>query len=192
MPAQVMACGSRFHRMAANSWASSEATRKSMRGNRSRDTRAELAVRRLVHAAGLRYRVNERPLPESRRTADLVFTGRRIAVFIDGCYWHGCPEHYTAPKTNAVFWREKMLRNREGTATPTPCLQPQAGGASASGSTRTRWRWPTVCMRWAPGGVTDARPAPKLRQQPDRINPGAWEQVVRRSPPASSTPTTSP
>jgi DNA mismatch endonuclease (patch repair protein) len=84
-----------------------------MQGNRSRDTKAELAVRRLVHAAGLRYRVNARPLPESRRTADLVFPRLKIAVFIDGCYWHGCPEHYTAPRANAAFWREKVTRNRE-------------------------------------------------------------------------------
>ncbi|QSR32305.1 hypothetical protein CFI00_17785 [Nocardioides sp. S5] len=73
-----------------------------MRGNRSRDTKPELAVRRLLHAEGLRYRVNARPLPEVRRTADIVFRAKRIAVFIDGCYWHGCPEHYVPSKPGST------------------------------------------------------------------------------------------
>ncbi|MFB9073189.1 hypothetical protein ACFFX0_19090 [Citricoccus parietis] len=80
------------------SWASSEANRRSMRGNKGRDTKPELAVRRLLHARGLRYRVNFRLEQDLRRTADLAFTKARVAVFIDGCYWHGCPEHYTAPR----------------------------------------------------------------------------------------------
>lgn len=83
-----------------------------MLANRSRDTGPELAVRRLVHAMGLRYRVNARPVPTLRRTADLVFTRCRVAVFIDGCYWHGCPEHHTVARRNADFWRTKMERNR--------------------------------------------------------------------------------
>lgn len=93
------------------SWASSAANRKSMRGNRSRDTSPELALRRLVHAAGLRYRVAAKPLPGMRRTADLVFRPVRVAVFIDGCYWHGCPEHFVLPKTNPDYWRAKIARN---------------------------------------------------------------------------------
>ncbi len=68
-----------------------------MQGNRSRDTKPELAVRSAVHRRGLRYRVAARPLPELRRTADLVFRKAKIAVFVDGCYWHGCPEHHTQP-----------------------------------------------------------------------------------------------
>ncbi|MEU0491246.1 very short patch repair endonuclease [Nocardiopsis sp. NPDC006139] len=90
-----------------------EGVRKSMRANRGRDTGPELAVRRLVHAAGLRYRVSARPLPALRRTADLVFTRRRIAVFVDGCFWHGCPEHHTTARTNAAYWAEKVRANRE-------------------------------------------------------------------------------
>ena len=82
-----------------------------MRGNRSRDTKPELAVRRLLHAEGLRYRVNTRPLPELRRTADIVFRAKRIAVFIDGCYWHGCPEHYVASKSNRGYWKAKIEAN---------------------------------------------------------------------------------
>lgn len=96
-----------------DSWASSLAARAVMRGNRRRDTKPEMAVRRLVHAAGLRYRVDYPPLPGVRRRADLVFTRARLAVFIDGCYWHGCPEHGTASKTNALYWSEKIQRNRD-------------------------------------------------------------------------------
>jgi DNA mismatch endonuclease (patch repair protein) len=96
---------------AYESWASSPASRKVMQGNRSRDTSAELAVRRRLHAAGLRFRVAHRPLPAIRRTADIVFTKQRIAVFIDGCYWHACPEHYVAARSNAAYWSEKLARN---------------------------------------------------------------------------------
>lgn len=83
-----------------------------MQGNRSRDTRPELAVRRAVHALGLRYRVNMRPLPGLRRTADLVFTRAKVAVFVDGCFWHGCPEHYRPATTNRTFWDAKVDANR--------------------------------------------------------------------------------
>ena len=95
------------------SWASSAGTRASMQANKGRDTRPELAVRRAVHALGLRYRVSTRPLASLRRTADLVFTRARVAVFVDGCFWHGCPEHHTIAKTNADFWATKTARNRE-------------------------------------------------------------------------------
>ncbi|MFF8530528.1 very short patch repair endonuclease [Streptomyces sp. NPDC015532] len=77
----------------------------------SKNTNAELAVRRLLHAAGLRYRV-EYPVPGmARRRIDVAFTRARVAVLIDGCFWHGCPEHATRPKANAEWWREKLDRN---------------------------------------------------------------------------------
>jgi len=82
-----------------------------MQGNRGRDTKAELAVRRLVHGAGLRYRVNARPEPDIRRTADMLFPRVRVAVFVDGCYWHGCPEHFKMPATNIDYWTAKIGRN---------------------------------------------------------------------------------
>ena len=91
-------------------------------GNRGRDTGPELAVRRLVHARGLRYRVNARVEPDLRRTADLLFVRRRVAVFVDGCYWHGCPEHYRPPKTNTDFWSAKIDRNRARDAETTALL----------------------------------------------------------------------
>lgn len=83
-----------------------------MRSNRGRDTKPELALRRAVHAIGLRYRVSTRPLREMRRTADLVFPGARVAVFMDGCFWHGCPEHHTVAATNADYWAEKVAANQ--------------------------------------------------------------------------------
>lgn len=84
-----------------------------MRANRRRDTGAELAVRRPVHAAGLRYRVDFAPLPDHRRLrADLVFTRARVAVFIDGCFWHGCPQHHTVANSNADFGAAKVTGNR--------------------------------------------------------------------------------
>ncbi|WDG33638.1 very short patch repair endonuclease [Streptomyces sp. CA-278952] len=93
------------------SWASSAARRRNMQAIRSRDTKPERLIRRLVHANGLRYRVAARPLPDLRRTADLVFRPAKVAVFIDGCYWHGCPEHYVSPKTNPGYWSDKVARN---------------------------------------------------------------------------------
>jgi DNA mismatch endonuclease (patch repair protein) len=106
----------------ASSWATTPAIRKTMLGNRSRDTAPELKVRRAVHAMGLRYRVAYRPEPSLRRTADLVFTRARVAVFIDGCYWHGCPEHYIEPASNVEYWRPKIARNRERDAETTAAL----------------------------------------------------------------------
>ncbi|MGW1209944.1 very short patch repair endonuclease [Streptomyces sp. NPDC002499] len=94
------------------SWASSPATRASMQSNRPRDTKPEKALRSAVHASGLRYRVSERPLPKVRRTADLVFTRVRLAVFMDGCYWHGCPKHHTVATTNRTYWADKVETNR--------------------------------------------------------------------------------
>jgi DNA mismatch endonuclease (patch repair protein) len=84
-----------------------------MLSNRRRDTGPELAVRRLVHAAGLRYRVDFAPLPDQRRLrADLVFTRVKVAVFVDGCFWHGCPKHHTVARNNADYWAAKVSGNR--------------------------------------------------------------------------------
>ncbi|MCX4519995.1 very short patch repair endonuclease [Streptomyces anulatus] len=96
----------------AESKASSRAVRANMQANRGRDTGPELALRSLLYAAGLRYRVNTRPLPELRRTADVVFPRERVAVFVDGCFWHGCPEHSRPAKANARAWSAKIEGNR--------------------------------------------------------------------------------
>lgn len=95
------------------SWASSPAVRNSMQGNKNRDTKPEMIVRRCLHASGLRYRVHARPIKDWNRRADLVFPRAKIAVFVNGCFWHGCPQHYTAPKTNAAYWVPKIKRNSE-------------------------------------------------------------------------------
>ncbi|MCK9871105.1 very short patch repair endonuclease [Nocardiopsis dassonvillei] len=83
-----------------------------MLGNRSKDTRPEIRLRSILHRRGLRYRVAIRPIPSLRRTADIVFTRARVAVFVDGCYWHGCPDHYRPSKRNIEFWKEKIEKNR--------------------------------------------------------------------------------
>lgn len=83
-----------------------------MRSNRSRDTKPELALRRAVFAIGLRYRVAYRPLKGVRRSADLAFTKVKVAVFLDGCFWHGCAEHHSKPKANAEYWATKIEVNR--------------------------------------------------------------------------------
>jgi DNA mismatch endonuclease (patch repair protein) len=83
-----------------------------MQANTGRDTKPELALRRAVHALGLRYYVNRRPIRSVRRTADLLFPRLRLAVFVDGCFWHGCPTHHTVAKSNADFWAEKVATNR--------------------------------------------------------------------------------
>ena len=82
-----------------------------MQSNKSRDTKPELALRSAVHALGLRYRVSAKPLAGLRRTADLVFPRARVAVFLDGCFWHGCPDHHTVATANATFWAEKVRGN---------------------------------------------------------------------------------
>ena len=85
--------------------------RRRMSVTRGRDTAPELAVRRLLHARGWRYRVNFRPLLELRRTVDVAFTKWRLAVMIDGCFWHGCPDRYRPATTRAEFWRTKVEGN---------------------------------------------------------------------------------
>ena len=76
-----------------------------------RDTAPELELRRELWRRGLRYRV-DRPLDgKRRRRADLTFVGPKVVVFVDGCFWHGCPEHGTSPKANAEWWAEKLARN---------------------------------------------------------------------------------
>jgi len=94
-----------------------------MRSNRRRDTSPELAVRRLLHANGARYRVDYAPNPtEVRRRADIVFTRAKLAIFIDGCFWHGCPTHGSIPTRNRDYWEPKLRRNQERDAETTEAL----------------------------------------------------------------------
>lgn len=92
---------------------SSAEARRRMESVRQKNTSAESALRRELHARGLRYRIHVPVLTKPRRVADVAFSGLHIVVFVDGCFWHGCPEHATWPKANADFWRSKILANKE-------------------------------------------------------------------------------
>jgi len=87
---------------------SPEARSETMRRVRSRDTSCELALRRALFARGLRYSLSK-PLPGK---PDIVFVAARVAVFVDGCFWHGCPEHCRRPASHREYWNRKIERNR--------------------------------------------------------------------------------
>ncbi len=93
--------------------ASSPAARATMQANRRRDTAPELALRRELHRRGLRYRVDHAPVPGLRCRADVVFTRARVAVFVDGCFWHRCPDHGNTPRANHQWWDSKLAANVE-------------------------------------------------------------------------------
>jgi DNA mismatch endonuclease (patch repair protein) len=99
--------------------------RHNMQANRRRDTGPELALRSALHAAGYRYRCDLRvDLPSGHRVRpDVVFTRRQVAVFVDGCFWHSCPEHGRNPKSNSSYWGPKLTRNRERDARNTTELE---------------------------------------------------------------------
>ncbi|HEV8055719.1 MAG TPA: very short patch repair endonuclease [Nocardioidaceae bacterium] len=82
-----------------------------MQAQRRRDTVPELALRSQLHRKGLRFRVDRVVLPGIRRRADVVFARARVAVFVDGCFWHACPQHATRPRANADWWAEKLAAN---------------------------------------------------------------------------------
>jgi len=84
-----------------------------MQATGQRDTAAELALRSTLHRMGLRFRVDVTLVEGLRRRADIVFGSVRVAVFVDGCFWHGCPIHGTWPKANAEFWRKKIRDNQK-------------------------------------------------------------------------------
>jgi DNA mismatch endonuclease (patch repair protein) len=85
-----------------------------MRGISRKDTRPERALRSELHGQGLRFRVDYRvPLAGRAPRPDIVFTRRHVAVFVDGCFWHGCPQHGQAPKQNPSYWQPKIARNVE-------------------------------------------------------------------------------
>jgi DNA mismatch endonuclease (patch repair protein) len=91
---------------------SSDAATAVMRGNVGRDSRPEVLVRSALHRAGLRFRKNQRVyFAGGAVRPDVVFPGRRVAVFLDGCYWHRCPTHGTSPRTNAEYWASKLDGN---------------------------------------------------------------------------------
>ena len=94
---------------------SSEGRSANMRANRRTDTKPELALRRALHGLGYRYRKDYRlDLEGGRRVRpDIAFTARKVAVFVDGCFWHACPDHGSKPSVNGWYWGPKLLRNME-------------------------------------------------------------------------------
>jgi DNA mismatch endonuclease, patch repair protein len=116
---------------------------KSLSGRRGRDTRPEKALRRALHALGVRFRLHVRLAPNL--TADLVLRRHRLAVFVDGCFWHGCPRHgkrnFTGP--NSVLWERKIMRNRERDARATRFIH--------SAGWRVLRLWECVILADAPG-----------------------------------------
>jgi DNA mismatch endonuclease (patch repair protein) len=91
---------------------SSKAALHRMQAAKRKDTAPEKAVRSALFRKGLRYRIDSRPLPEMNRRADILFRKEKIAIFVDGCFWHGCPIHGTFAKANAEFWRNKIEQNK--------------------------------------------------------------------------------
>ena len=81
-----------------------------MRRVRRRDTGPEIALRRALHRSGVRFRLHDSRLPG---TPDIVLIRARLAVFVDGCFWHGCPAHFVEPKSNREFWLDKIRANRD-------------------------------------------------------------------------------
>jgi DNA mismatch endonuclease (patch repair protein) len=95
-----------------------------MRANRGRDTGPERALRSALHASGLRFRVNTRiRAGDLWVRPDIVFTRQRVAVFVDGCFWHGCPQHASVPQANRAFWEQKLDRNQERDVEQTAALK---------------------------------------------------------------------
>jgi DNA mismatch endonuclease (patch repair protein) len=87
-------------------------TRQRMQRQIRRDTEPEMRLRRALARKGLRFRKHVRAIPELRREVDVVFRSRKVAVFVDGCFWHGCPEHPRPSKSNSEWWSAKIARNQ--------------------------------------------------------------------------------
>jgi DNA mismatch endonuclease (patch repair protein) len=83
-----------------------------MAATKGRDNPLEKRLRTELHRRGLRFRVHRRLLPGTTRSVDIAFIAQRVAILIDGCFWHGCPKHGTWPKNNAAWWRAKIEANR--------------------------------------------------------------------------------
>ncbi|MBM3180784.1 MAG: very short patch repair endonuclease [Chloroflexi bacterium] len=83
-----------------------------MQAAKPRDTAPEKSLRSELHKKGLRFRIDIRPVKELNRRADIVFRSAKVAIFVDGCFWHGCPIHGTQAKANAEFWKNKIKQNQ--------------------------------------------------------------------------------
>ena len=100
------------------------AVRNVMRANRRRDTKPEVALRSALHRRGLRFRNDASVLTGERNVrVDIALPRYRVAVFLDGCFWHCCPEHGTRPRSNTEYWRQKLERNRQRDAVTNELLE---------------------------------------------------------------------
>ena len=104
------------------SFATSPGVRARMQKQPSLSTMPERRLRSELHGRGLRFRIHRRLLPGYQRATDVVFGPSRVAVYIDGCFWHGCPMHYKAPRANTGYWLPKIDRNRGRDAETTALL----------------------------------------------------------------------
>jgi len=146
---------------------SSEAVSRVMRANRKRDTRPECRLRAELHRSGLRYRKNAPvPTPIGSVRPDIVFTRARLAVFVDGCFWHSCPMHGNVPATNGSYWTQKLTHNRARDEAVDRALD-------AAG-------W-TVLRIWEHETVVDAAEAVRRCLSASNGNPSVSERA-RRSP----------
>jgi DNA mismatch endonuclease (patch repair protein) len=102
--------------------ASSAAVRHVMLENVGRETKPERKLRSLLFRSGLRFRKDYSPVPNERVTVDILFPRQRICIFVDGCFWHGCPLHFEIPKTHSSWWQEKIEDNRQRDARQTRLL----------------------------------------------------------------------
>ncbi|MFC6448862.1 DNA mismatch endonuclease Vsr [Cellulomonas gelida] len=137
-----------------------------MSAARRRDTKPEMLLRRELHRRGRRFRVVLRVSSSRRRTIDIAFTRSRLAVFVDGCFWHGCPHHGTLPATNGEWWAAKLKANRDRDADTNRLLKEAA--------------W-TVLRIW------EHVPADQAADLVERVLAEiAGEQVARRGPAASA------
>lgn len=105
--------------------ASSGAVRRTMQAVPGRDTQAETVLRSALFRRGLRFRKNCRPIENVRISADVVFFGERVCVFVDGCFWHGCEHHFHPPRANRAWWNEKVEDNQNRDRRQTLVLQEQ-------------------------------------------------------------------
>ena len=101
---------------------SSAAVRHVMQENVGRETHPERRLRSLLFRSGLRFRKDYSPVPSERISVDVLFPRQRICIFVDGCFWHGCPLHFKVPKTHSSWWQEKIADNRQRDARQTRLL----------------------------------------------------------------------
>ncbi|MCJ1715418.1 very short patch repair endonuclease [Curtobacterium sp. VKM Ac-2922] len=154
-----------------------------------RDTAPELALRRALHARGLRYFVDRRVSTATRCRADIVFPRARIAVFVDGCFWHHCDQHIHLPKANAELWRTKLLANRQRDAHHDAVLRSEGWkvlrvwehedpDAAADRVERELQRWARIARtrHRRTGGTARPGPDPPFRYSPisQPTAPGSW------------------